>query len=183
MTHLNVVSDIGINLRRERKSKKLSIEELSKKSGVSGITISNIENKKSNPTVSVLWKLSEALGVPLTKLFGKLSDSPVKVSKLNQSPYMTDYKGNWIVEPIFYQDNLEVYRVIMMPNSRYSIEKQHENSLEILTVMSGKINVLIDDSKYSLQDFETISFSASKKHTYINEGTSKIYLNVIVKYQ
>ena len=182
MSQLNTITDIGVNLRKERKEKKLSIDALSKLSGVSGITISNIENKKSNPTVNILWKLSEALEVPLTKLLGTHSNSSIKVSRLDHPYFVTDYKQDWKVEPIFYQGNLEVYRVLMTPNSRYSVDKQHENSIEILTVMSGKIKVILENKDFFIEEFETISFPSSQQHTYVNESDSEIYLNIIVKY-
>ncbi|NSN12080.1 helix-turn-helix transcriptional regulator [Enterococcus faecalis] len=182
MSHLNTVTDIGLNVKKERKSKKLSIEKLSKISGVSGITISNIENKKSNPTVSILWKLAEALEIPLTKLFSKNSVSSVKVSRLNNSSFVTNYKHNWRVESIFSQENIEVYRVKMSQKSSYSVEKHHQNSLEILTVMSGKIKLILDGKEFEVNKFETISFPASQQHTYVNDCSSDIYLNIIVKY-
>ncbi|MGL5802437.1 MAG: helix-turn-helix domain-containing protein, partial [Cetobacterium sp.] len=61
MENLNIL--IGQRLNRLRKDKNLSLEELSFQTGVSKAMLSQIENGKSNPTVSTLWKISTALKV------------------------------------------------------------------------------------------------------------------------
>jgi len=50
------------NIRKERIHQKVTMEELSAKSGVSQKHISNIENRKVVPTVETLEKLAKALG-------------------------------------------------------------------------------------------------------------------------
>ena len=50
------------NIRKERIHQKVTMEELSAKSGVSQKHISNIENRKVVPTVETLEKMARALG-------------------------------------------------------------------------------------------------------------------------
>lgn len=178
-----IIQDIGQNLKKERKSAQLTIEHLSRMSGVSGITISNIENHRSNPTVTVLWKLAEALNVPFTHLFGAKSTIPVSIAKLATHYEIPDPESNWYVEPIFNQADMEVYRVKLKANSSYSMTPQHLNSIEVVTVMTGKLSLMIGEETYEVDTFESINFSASNKHTYINETNEDIYLNIVVKYQ
>ena len=178
-----IIQDIGHNLKRERKAVQLTIEQLSKISGVSGITISNIENHRSNPTVTVLWKLAEALNVPFTHLFGAKSSIPVSITKLATRYEIPDPDSNWYVEPIFNQADMEVYRVKLNARSSYSMTPQHLNSIEVVTVMTGRLRLIIGDETYDIERFESINFSASNKHTYINETNEDIYLNIVVKYQ
>lgn len=49
------------NLKEIRKEKKLTIKELSKLSGVSCITITNIEKGYHEPYAKTLYKLAKAL--------------------------------------------------------------------------------------------------------------------------
>ncbi|EOU1805661.1 helix-turn-helix transcriptional regulator [Clostridium perfringens] len=61
--------NIGKNIRRIRKSKGLTIRDLSKKSEVSQGYISDLENERETlPSLDVLGKLANALEVPITKL-------------------------------------------------------------------------------------------------------------------
>ena len=48
--------------------------------------------------------------------------------------------------------------------------------------MSGKIKLILDGKEFEVNKFETISFPASQQHTYVNDCSSDIYLNIIVKY-
>jgi transcriptional regulator with XRE-family HTH domain len=61
-SHLSAA--IGRNLRRIRKRQGLSLERLSKVSGVSRAMLGQIETGKSTPTIALLWKVATALGVP-----------------------------------------------------------------------------------------------------------------------
>jgi transcriptional regulator with XRE-family HTH domain len=57
-----------------REQQALSLDELSRRAGVSKSMLSQIERAQANPTVAVVWRLANALGVPLTDL---LQDSDV----------------------------------------------------------------------------------------------------------
>src|SRR5438105_11413382 len=54
---------VGTNLRRLRVKRGLSLEKLSKASGVSRAMLGQVELGQSAPTINVLWKISRALGV------------------------------------------------------------------------------------------------------------------------
>jgi len=60
-----VVNEIVSLLAGERKQKKISLEELSKMSGVSKKHICNIENSKVIPSLQVLCKIAEPLGLTI----------------------------------------------------------------------------------------------------------------------
>lgn len=60
--------DIAIHVRKVRKAKGLTIEELSRLSGVSVAYISEIETGKYNFTIQVLCRLALALDVSATEL-------------------------------------------------------------------------------------------------------------------
>lgn len=57
------------NLRRIRRAKDVTIQELSKATGVSVATISEMERGiRQNPTVNTIEKLAKALGVKFNDL-------------------------------------------------------------------------------------------------------------------
>ena len=55
---------VGENIKRIRKSKKLSMERLAAESGVSRSMLGQIERGEANPSVALLGKLAAALKVP-----------------------------------------------------------------------------------------------------------------------
>ena len=84
----NVVAD---NVRFYRALKGWSIEKLSDKSGISAVTISNIENKKiADPKLSTIVAFADAFEVPIEKLLKEEwteEDIKDEESRLNQVAY------------------------------------------------------------------------------------------------
>ncbi|MBK9181769.1 MAG: helix-turn-helix transcriptional regulator [Ignavibacteria bacterium] len=64
--------NLGNNIRRYRLKKGLTQEQLSQLSEVSEAYVSRLEAGKRNPTVNVLAKIAEILGVELEMLFRKV---------------------------------------------------------------------------------------------------------------
>lgn len=62
--------DLADALRRYRERKGLTQKELAQICGITQTTVSEIENGKANPTLEVLQRLAEALGVPVVGLLG-----------------------------------------------------------------------------------------------------------------
>jgi DNA-binding XRE family transcriptional regulator/quercetin dioxygenase-like cupin family protein len=68
------VPQIGPRIRAERTRQELTIRALARDVGVSPSLISQIETGKSQPSVSTLYAITSALGLPVDELFG---DTPV----------------------------------------------------------------------------------------------------------
>jgi XRE family transcriptional regulator, master regulator for biofilm formation len=66
---------VGEILKHYRKNKGMTINELSQKAGISKSYISSIERGlQRNPSIQILQKLADTLGISLTKLLMKKSD-------------------------------------------------------------------------------------------------------------
>ncbi|HYC06224.1 MAG TPA: helix-turn-helix transcriptional regulator [Azospirillaceae bacterium] len=72
---MDVCKQVGANLRRLRQARGWSQEELGFESGVHRTYISDLERGTRNPSLTLLWELSQALGVRLTELVD-LDSSP-----------------------------------------------------------------------------------------------------------
>lgn len=64
-----ILERLGEQLRYLRKEQNLTQEELAEKIGVHPTYIGKIEGGKSNPSTIMLFKLSRALKVKLSKVF------------------------------------------------------------------------------------------------------------------
>lgn len=65
---MDVRKRVGLNLQALRRDRSLTQEELSGRSGVHQTYLSGLEHGKRNPTVAVLEKLADALGVDIEDL-------------------------------------------------------------------------------------------------------------------
>ena len=66
---LSLLGQLGMRIAYLRRKKNISQLELSVRSGVSKNYISDLENGRRNPTIEVLQKIANGLGVSLEKLF------------------------------------------------------------------------------------------------------------------
>lgn len=65
---VDLPASVSRNLRRLRTRRGHSLERLAKQSGVSRAMRGQIETGKSAPTISLLWKVANALNVPFASL-------------------------------------------------------------------------------------------------------------------
>ncbi len=61
--------DVGARLRQLHTERGKSMRSLARASGLSTNALSMIEHARTSPSVSTLYKISEALGVPITAFF------------------------------------------------------------------------------------------------------------------
>lgn len=80
-----IPSDIGQNIRRARKARGITQEQLAALLYVSRQTVSSWENARTQPDYETLQKLSELLGVSMSDLFGA-ADQPAPQEPIAAEP-------------------------------------------------------------------------------------------------
>lgn len=91
LAHHDRPPDVGANLRAVRRQASLSLDALAGKASVSRAMLGQIENGRSVPTVTLLWRIARALDAALSELLG---DAPVpKAQLLTQSTPDADAPG------------------------------------------------------------------------------------------
>lgn len=71
MGESNVLKCIGGNIRKHRKVKKMTQEDLSIACSFEKARLSRIENGRANPTIRSLFKISSALEITMVDLFAE----------------------------------------------------------------------------------------------------------------
>ena len=71
---MDVRQRFGINIRRLRLEKKLGQEKFALEYGFDRTYISGIERGVRNPTIVIVQKLADALGVPIAVLLAEHAD-------------------------------------------------------------------------------------------------------------
>lgn len=112
---------LGDNIRKIRKSKKISINTLAKQAEVSLGYLSDLENNKfTNPTLDKLNKLADALGVSVNEFFN---------GEENVTEEITNSKNKYTLT-IKEQDKLDKEAQDIINNFALSLSKEKENLKE-----------------------------------------------------
>ena len=62
---------IGVNIKKYRMAKGMTLTELAERSNVSKSYLNNLErNKKNNPSINVLFRLSKELNIDIYQIIG-----------------------------------------------------------------------------------------------------------------
>src|SRR6266550_6247701 len=84
---------VAESLRRLRKERGLSLDQLAAASGVSRAALSQIEGSRTNPTLSLLWKIAVGLGVPFQSLLGGDAAGRTQVLRVGDAPPLRSTDG------------------------------------------------------------------------------------------
>lgn len=173
---------VAHNIKLLREKNRLSIDELSKLSGVSKSMLAQIERGDGNPTVSTLWKISNGMKVPFDALTVR-PKSPYEIVKLSEIQPLLEDDGkvkNYSLFPDDENRRFAVYYLELAPGSYWKSESHLRGTIEFITVFCGKLEIQSDDKSFVVSQSESIRFKGDTVHSYRNVGREIISLHMIL---
>ncbi len=164
--------NMGIKIKKLRKSKGLSLLEVSKNVGLSPSLLSQIENDKITPSIATLFKIANFLGKK-TSFFLDNHEEERKIE------YPVVRKGQ---RTILQSKNSKIRYELLNPRLRDArvefleviLEKGCETGLythegeEYGIVLKGKLEVILKEDHYILCRGDSIAFDSSQPHGFKN---------------
>ena len=147
---------VGENIRKLRKEKGLTQQELADKCGLSKNGLWNYENENREPTIKTLENISKALNVTVNDLISGnvTTDIGYTIKKLRRRKGMTQ-------EELANKSNISVRTI-----ANYESGKRKPNLEMIIKICNGlniqltsldiPITNLIDDNVKTIKDFSTL---------------------------
>ncbi len=169
---------IGKRIRDLRKSQKMSLTELSQKSGVQLATLSRIENQKMVGTVESHLNIAKALGIDLTHLYKDIirEDSSATAKQTASSLKDTFAHSDQAYFEILTKNVLakKMMPVLLKiePHGKTNPEEGQHGAEKFLYVLEGEIEVNLAGQTYLLKKNNTFYFDASLEHHFVNKGNS-----------
>ena len=184
MKNLNLI--IGNKLKDIRNKRNLSLDEVTKLTGVSKAMLGQIERGQSNPTVSTLWKIATGLKVSFSLFIDENQDDLKVIYQNDISPIIED-NNRMRLYPIFPFDankGFEIFTIELEPGCNHISTPHNDGVEEYIIVTEGQIEININDKKFILQKGNSIRFMANKPHTYknINQDRS-VFQNIILYFK
>lgn len=180
MDSMNLI--VAENIRRLRREKKLSMDELVKLSGVSKSMLAQIERGDGNPTISTLWKLSNGMKVPFDALTVR-PKSPYEIVKKSEIQPLLEDSGrvrNYSLFPDNDNRRFAVYYLELDEGSYWESEPHLKGTTEFITIFTGKIEIYAGSQRFLVETGESIRFSADTVHSYQNVGSESAVLHMIL---
>jgi len=169
---------VGAALAALRQSRSLSLDELSRLAGVSKSMLSQIERAQANPTVAVVWRLANALGVPLADLLGGAAPAAAPAMDFvpaHAAPSLRSPDGLCelrILGPIELAGQFEWYALTVQPGGALESSAHEDGAREHLTVQAGALEVSAGGETQALKAGETARYAADRPHAIRNTAKS-----------
>jgi transcriptional regulator with XRE-family HTH domain len=177
-TRLPEPPPVGATLALLRQARALSLDELSRRAGVSKSMLSQIERAQANPTVAVVWRLANALGVPLGELLGGAPAPVVPSIELvpaHATPALRSPDGLCelrILGPIELAGQFEWYELGVQAGGALVSQAHEPGSREHLTVLAGALEVSAGTSQMRVKAGETVRYAVDQPHAIRNTARS-----------
>jgi XRE family transcriptional regulator, regulator of sulfur utilization len=176
---------VADNLRRLRKERGLSLDQLAAASGVSRAALSQIEGSKTNPTLAVLWKIAVGLQVPFQALLGVEDVGKARVLRASDTIPLRSADGRLesrLLSPAGAMPGIEVYELRFSARGMLRSEPHGPGTAETVVVLTGTLRVCVGDEIHDLAPGDTIFFRADVPHAYENRGTREARCLDIIAY-
>jgi transcriptional regulator with XRE-family HTH domain len=180
---------VGVNLRRLRMRRGLSLEKLAHKSGVSRAMLGQIELGQSAPTINVLWKIARALDVTFATLIQAREGGGPTVLKKAQAKVLTSQGGQFSSRALFPFDGprrAEFYELRLAPKAEEAADAHAPGTVENLVVAEGQLELFVGEGAHRethrLETGDAIVFEADVAHVYTNVGPKECVMYLVMTY-
>ena len=174
------------NLRRLRTRRGHSLERLARLSGVSRAMLGQIETGKSVPTISLLWKVANALNVPFASLLAVGETPGLAVLRREGAKILASSEGRFTSRALFPFDEerrVEFYELRLAPLHREEAAGHAPGTRENLVVIHGTVEIRVEgEAPVVLCQGDAVLFEADVPHSYRNLGETEAEIYLVMTY-
>jgi transcriptional regulator with XRE-family HTH domain len=164
--------DVGKRLRQLREMRKVSMRALAQKSGLSANALSMIERGKSSPSVSTLYRLSDALAIPITDFFSPEEEHQrvvfLKAEERTRLPFL---RGLWEgLGGEQFTGRVMPFMITLENGASSGPALMIHTGHEFVFCVRGQLEYVVEGQTYVLNTGDSLLFEAHLKHRWRNPG-------------
>jgi transcriptional regulator with XRE-family HTH domain len=167
-----VTIDVGSRLRQLRTERGMSMRALARASGLSTNALSMIERGRTSPSVSTLYKVADALEVPITAFFRlELPKQEIVYRRANQRKRVYFQQGIW--EGLGGEEfigRVEPFKLTLEAGGKSGAHGMLHSGSEFVMCLEGQIEYQVEDRVFNLNPGDTLIFAAQLRHRWRNTG-------------
>jgi quercetin dioxygenase-like cupin family protein len=131
-----------------------------------------IERGKASPSVSTLYKLAEALSVPITEFFApEVQKQRVLLIKSDQRTRVPFANGVWEgLGGEKFVGRVEPFVLTLEAGASSGPHAMVHTGHEFVYCLRGQLEYLVEDGRYELEPGDSLLFAAQLEHRWRNPG-------------
>lgn len=173
---------ISEGIKRLRAQHKLTQTQLATMADIPRATLANMEGEQSNPSISLVVKVAQALGVSVDDLITKRKSQHVTEVMRIDMPVSYQDEGKYVstrTSPLS-SPNININDVIMMPGCFTKGVPHPEGSHELFLCLEGTAVLEIDGEKYEVTAGNLLYFHGHLPHCYGNQSLKPVHAVAVV---
>jgi transcriptional regulator with XRE-family HTH domain len=166
--------ELGAKIRETREQKGITLRRLAKEIGVSPSFISQVEQSKAKPSIDSLKQIASVLNVSCSYLIGEETNYNIDYTEKKENSknaFNSKKFFNTTVKKLI-PENLNTTMnpsLLILEAGAYSEDDLSQSSgEEFLLLLSGQLEINLNDKNYMLKEGDNIYFNSSVKHSFKN---------------
>lgn len=165
---------IGSRVRAARRERGLAIGTLAASAGIGKGSLSEIENGARNPTLSTLYALARALGVPLSTLLAERPGTDIASPGIGARLLDTEHRPDGVT--------VETYRLHLDAGAEHLSEAHGRGVVEQLLVTTGRAVVGPVRRPIEVGEGELAEWEARGRHVYRALGDGPVEAVLVIRW-
>jgi transcriptional regulator with XRE-family HTH domain len=168
------LANVGKRVRELRLERRMSIRDVSRHSGISANALSMIERGLTSPSVSTLYQLVEALGVPITVIFqvepllGEIVFRPA--AERTRVPFPL---GIWEgLGGEAFVGRVQPFMLTLETGADSGLQPIVHTGHEFVMCLQGQLEYRVEEEIFQLAPGDSLLFAARLHHFWRNPGNS-----------
>jgi transcriptional regulator with XRE-family HTH domain len=164
--------DVGNRLRQLRMERGRSLRALARLSGLSTNALSMIERGRTSPSVSTLYRIADALGMPITAFFRQEPPrQQIVFLKLEERKRVVFSNGIWEgLGGEAFTGRLEPFVLTLEAGGSSGPFGMLHSGSEFVLCLRGQIEYEVEGQKFLLDPGDSLIFAAQLLHSWRNPG-------------
>jgi transcriptional regulator with XRE-family HTH domain len=165
---------VGQLLRQLREERGISIRQLGRLSGLSANALSMIERGLTSPSVSTLYRLTDALNVPITALFRQnQAQEAIVFRSVTERTRVPFPLGVWEgLGGEAFTGRMQPFMLTLESGAESGQDKIVHTGSEFVVCLRGKLEYEVEGKQYLLDAGDSLLFAARLTHRWRNPGNT-----------
>ncbi|MEU7892581.1 XRE family transcriptional regulator [Nonomuraea sp. NPDC049152] len=176
-----ITAAIATNVRAQRAHRGLTLDALAARSGVSRGMLVQVEQGRTNPSITTLVRIADALGVSVARLV-EVSETPL-VRVVPPGDIVTFRQGEGSARLLVGTDApaiLELWDWRLAPGEHHDGDAHPPGTREMLTVLQGELTLTVYGKSHVVQVDGAVVLTADRPHRYANQGEEELRFVMVV---
>ncbi|HKK01692.1 MAG TPA: XRE family transcriptional regulator [Desulfuromonadales bacterium] len=181
--------NIGSKIKKLRKARKLTLQDVARETGFSPALISQIENNNVSPPIATLSKIARFFDVKMSIFFEEEEEERkyevVKKAERRVVSRVVSKSGTshgYTYEALsFRKSNKKMEPFLLTVSERAGEETlyNHEGE-EFLLLLKGRAELILDDERFILEEGDAAYFDSSLKHRLLSYDGNEVQVLAVV---